>query len=459
MQIFVSHSDKDRHVYDELAELLWAAGVGCWDPKTMPPGLQLPDELQKAIASCDACIFVATPYSVSSGWCLAELGAFWGAGMPVIPYVADSALDMTKLPPYLKGTLWTTEAAVATNRARDEAARWRRVHPLARFDTAPADVAALVRLTAIIDAHSDQVRAAKILQYSGDYVRPIIQKLNALDAQVQLLLAHPAQLLASPHFPVRAQQFDKMKAFTAFLEEDANLHQIQRRYYLPPASLRGVAIPGVLCALGWYTHQKHWLYGHDNATIVVHGRDVEKTAVWATFDRVFDEMWSQAIAYEDDRANLTRLLHRPPPEPGSVLALPGIVIPGYGVASGTGGSQGFLEQQAEGLGKFIDWQRFWKGTINVSIAPKAFVWRDRTATAPNLRWSQDQPAEDFCLAPTRIEVGGVRRDAWVYYPHPRTKAQNFHSPSVVEIIAPWIESVRYGSSVTVELDTAKFVIW
>jgi len=57
------------------------------------------------------CVFLATARSLQSGWCLAELGAFWGAGKKVIIYRADPTIDQSKLPPQFRENLWTTDAS------------------------------------------------------------------------------------------------------------------------------------------------------------------------------------------------------------------------------------------------------------------------------------------------------------------------------------------------------------
>ncbi len=76
----------------------------------MSAGQKLARQLREAIDQCDVCIFLATPRSIRSGWCLAELGAFWGAGKKVVIYVADPTVEETDLPPQFNGDLWTNNA-------------------------------------------------------------------------------------------------------------------------------------------------------------------------------------------------------------------------------------------------------------------------------------------------------------------------------------------------------------
>lgn len=105
----------------------------------MEPGLSLRDQLRKAINLCDVCIFLATPRSIESDWCAAEIGAFWGGGKRVIMFKADPAVDANMIPPQFKDDLWTSDirdvirvvqqdlAAAAEKRKQDAARRPRLV--------------------------------------------------------------------------------------------------------------------------------------------------------------------------------------------------------------------------------------------------------------------------------------------------------------------------------------------
>lgn len=110
-KIFISHSHVDEALYSSLCLALDGAGVVRWDVAKLTPGKSLADALRSAIQECDACVFLATTRSLESRWCLAELGAFWGAGKKVIIYLADPAVDESQLPPQFRGNLWTKNAA------------------------------------------------------------------------------------------------------------------------------------------------------------------------------------------------------------------------------------------------------------------------------------------------------------------------------------------------------------
>ena len=62
---------------------------------------------------------MATHRSLQSSWCGAELGAFWGAGKPIIAYIADSSLRDEDLPPILQDDVWERRIARVTARAKE----------------------------------------------------------------------------------------------------------------------------------------------------------------------------------------------------------------------------------------------------------------------------------------------------------------------------------------------------
>jgi hypothetical protein len=110
MTIFVSHSQQDEAAYTNFCLVLDGPGIPRWDPETMAVGQSLSNQLREAIRICDACVFLATKRSVASKWCMAELGAFWGAGKKVIIFLADQEIGEPDLPAQFKENLWTRDA-------------------------------------------------------------------------------------------------------------------------------------------------------------------------------------------------------------------------------------------------------------------------------------------------------------------------------------------------------------
>jgi hypothetical protein len=105
MPTFISHKSDDIGIYSAVCLALAGAGIQCWDPSKMSRGESLAEQLRDAIRKCEVCVFIATRRSIDSPWCLAELGAFWGAGKRVLLYIGDSDLTDSMLPPQFKGDL------------------------------------------------------------------------------------------------------------------------------------------------------------------------------------------------------------------------------------------------------------------------------------------------------------------------------------------------------------------
>ena len=60
-------------------------------PLLTPTG-SLADQLRGAISACRACVFVATRRSILSRWCMAEVGAFWGAAKKIFLFLGEPDL-------------------------------------------------------------------------------------------------------------------------------------------------------------------------------------------------------------------------------------------------------------------------------------------------------------------------------------------------------------------------------
>jgi len=89
--IFVSHAHSEHHLFDSFRRECADRGIDVWTPQELKPGSSLAGQIRNAVVACDACVFIATAASVKSDWCLAEVGAFWGVGKPVIPYLHSGA--------------------------------------------------------------------------------------------------------------------------------------------------------------------------------------------------------------------------------------------------------------------------------------------------------------------------------------------------------------------------------
>src|SRR5438045_2739790 len=119
MTVFVSHSLENKPEFENVTDALNHRGVSYWNPSEIRPGASLREQLRAAVERCDVCICIATRKSVESSWCGAELGAFWGAGKPVIVYLAEASLNEDELPQIVQGDVWERRIAKIADQAKE----------------------------------------------------------------------------------------------------------------------------------------------------------------------------------------------------------------------------------------------------------------------------------------------------------------------------------------------------
>ena len=119
MTAFISHSLEDRPEFDNIADALMRGEVPYWNPSEVQPGSSLRDQLRTAVDQCSVCIFIATHRSLQSTWCGAELGAFWGAGKPILVYISDTSVKEHDLPPIVHGDVWERRISRIVARASE----------------------------------------------------------------------------------------------------------------------------------------------------------------------------------------------------------------------------------------------------------------------------------------------------------------------------------------------------
>lgn len=135
----------------------------------------------------------------------------------------------------------------------------------------------------------------------------------------------------------------------------------------------------------------------------------------------------------------------------------GIVIKGYGIASGLSSDSpypdGSLVMQKPFFKKLgLDLEGFYIATINIDISPYEFEIFNPEFKFDNLKWYENTPAETFSFSSCIIEYEKNRKEGYVYYPHPETKSRHFHSKSTIEITAPYIENITHGARLQIYLN-------
>ena len=149
----------------------------------------------------------------------------------------------------------------------------------------------------------------------------------------------------------------------------------------------------------------------------------------------------------------------------SARIVTGIVKEGHRVASGLAEEprfpEGTLALQIPCFAeRGLDLAPYHRGTINVSIAPLTYRLGQALKTLPGVKWSPVMPAENFSFYRCGIRPTGAETfaEGLVYWPHPSTKPEFFQDPYTLEILAPFIADITYGSTVELHVDTAEIEV-
>ncbi len=136
----------------------------------------------------------------------------------------------------------------------------------------------------------------------------------------------------------------------------------------------------------------------------------------------------------------------------ALTTLQGLVVQGHGVASGAATHspypQGSVSMQLpffKALG--LDLSTYWPGTLNISIAPHTWSLVHADYCFEHVEWTHLHPPETFSFVRLQLLWQQHTVPAWLYYPHPETKAAHHQTNTMVEVIAPRLDGLAYGDSV------------
>jgi hypothetical protein len=146
----------------------------------------------------------------------------------------------------------------------------------------------------------NKISRARLIQYSGDMIRRVVEKLLEKGVSVELLLQHPSKAL-------NQFQIEKMASFQHRVKNDfRNNQNLIIRYYKETASVKGIKFDNDFLSMGWYIYRSKsgsenvpWLYGHNNATITVHLGNSNLRDLVATFDETFQMLWETAEPHSE----------------------------------------------------------------------------------------------------------------------------------------------------------------
>ncbi|MBF2029725.1 MAG: hypothetical protein IGS48_23705 [Oscillatoriales cyanobacterium C42_A2020_001] len=142
----------------------------------------------------------------------------------------------------------------------------------------------------------------------------------------------------------------------------------------------------------------------------------------------------------------------------------GVVTKGHGVASGQAGDPrypyGTLAMQKPVFAeRGIFLEQYYLGTINISIHPYEYSIKQSKYTLRNVKWTSGELTEDFSFFDCNLLLkDGTKLDGLIYYPHPETKPEHFQAPEVFEVITHYIDALKYGDPLILEVDSAQIEI-
>lgn len=137
----------------------------------------------------------------------------------------------------------------------------------------------------------------------------------------------------------------------------------------------------------------------------------------------------------------------------SIKQYPFIVTQGHQVASGMADNSPFPDGTInlqtpyfKALG--LDLTSYFKGTINAQFNCNSIELLKWDLALTNVHWLPNQPSEDFLFAYSEISYKEKRFPAIIYQPRVETKLGHFQPTNILELIAPKVNGLHYGSKAT-----------
>lgn len=139
------------------------------------------------------------------------------------------------------------------------------------------------------------------------------------------------------------------------------------------------------------------------------------------------------------------------------------ITPGHQVASGQNNNPRFpggtlRMQLPHFLERGLDLNRFYLGTVNVSISPYRYRVLCPRCTFRDVKWHPTEPAEDFSFFDVRLILGNSETCGLIYFPHPETKPEHFQPPDALELLLPFVDGLQYGMTVGLKVPTQQMVL-
>jgi hypothetical protein len=137
------------------------------------------------------------------------------------------------------------------------------------------------------------------------------------------------------------------------------------------------------------------------------------------------------------------------------VKIKGTLVEGYRVASGLSKispyPKGTIEMQRNFFIDNLDLSNIYSGTLNINIAPKQWKLVNPYKTFKNVKWSNKHDSEDFHFMHCNVYHLNDCYRGYVYFPSPETKKVHFQNTSTLEVLAPYIDGIKYNDMVILEI--------
>ena len=97
--------------------------------------------------------------------------------------------------------------------------------------------------------------------------------------------------------------------------------------------------------------------------------------------------------------------------------------------------------------KGLDLSNYYKGTINIDIAPYHYAIKTPTHYIEGVDWSPHIPPENFYFFQLQLEFKGQLYDGIIYMPDPKTKVDHHQLATMLEVMMPPISGIQGGEKV------------
>lgn len=132
------------------------------------------------------------------------------------------------------------------------------------------------------------------------------------------------------------------------------------------------------------------------------------------------------------------------------------MVKGHQVASGKADDPRFpvgtIREQApyfKSLGLNIS--EFYPGTLNAKFTGSSITLNHHDYFFSGVHWHKEMPAEDFKFCRCTILRGNEKYSALIYQPLLKTKTEHLQPLNQLEILAPYINNIKYGDILTLKI--------